>query len=319
VKIYLLLLVPPLVGAVIGFITNVVAIRMLFRPLKEIRVFGIRLPFTPGILPRQRHKLALSIGSMVERELLTPEIVKQRIAREDVREKIRAALAQFTEKILAGPPAALFDNNENLIAEKAALAADRLYPQASSSVLAFLRRPDIHKELESKGRIFLRNVILKMNVFQRLFLSAGQYDLTLEQKMPEIIDELIASADNMLNDESTRKKLIGALTGAVHKAAGAESKNLAALFNISAEDKQKLDEYFFEKLMSAADKQIENVLVTINIKALVADRIDNLEMLRVERIILDVMADQLKWIDIFGAILGFLIGLFQSGFSLLLR
>ena len=50
--------IPPLAGAVIGYVTNAVAIKMLFRPLTEIRVFGIRLPFTPGILPRHRHKLA---------------------------------------------------------------------------------------------------------------------------------------------------------------------------------------------------------------------------------------------------------------------
>jgi len=318
-KTYLLLIVPPLVGAVIGYITNVVAIRMLFRPLNPIRIFGIRLPFTPGILPRQRNRLAQSIGAMVERELLTPEIVKQRLAREDVREKIRAALSQFTDKILNGPPAAFLGGNENFLAEKTALAADRLYPQASSSLIAFLRRPDIHKEIESKGRVFLRNRILNMNVFQQLFLKVGQYDTTLEQKMPEIIDELIVSAENLLNDINTRKKLIDTVTGAVQKAAGAEGRNLASVFNINAEDKQKLDDFIFEKLMSALDRQIENVLTTINVKALVADRIDALDMLRVERIILDVMADQLKWIDVFGAILGFLIGIFQAGFSFFLR
>ncbi|MDR0302848.1 MAG: DUF445 family protein, partial [Treponema sp.] len=51
-------MVPPIAGAIIGFVTNVVAIRMLFRPLKEIRFLGARLPFTPGILPKQRQKLA---------------------------------------------------------------------------------------------------------------------------------------------------------------------------------------------------------------------------------------------------------------------
>jgi uncharacterized membrane protein YheB (UPF0754 family) len=46
----------------------------------------------------------------------------------------------------------------------------------------------------------------------------------------------------------------------------------------------------------------------MNIRAMVAARIDSLDMLRVERIVLDVMADQLKWINFFGAILGALIG-----------
>ena len=44
-----LFVVPPIAGAIIAYITNVIAIKMLFRPLNEIRVFGIRVPFTPGI------------------------------------------------------------------------------------------------------------------------------------------------------------------------------------------------------------------------------------------------------------------------------
>jgi uncharacterized membrane protein YheB (UPF0754 family) len=99
----LLWIIPPLAGAIIGYITNVVAIRMLFRPLKAIRVFGLRLPFTPGILPRQRHQLAESIGRMVERELLTPEIIRERLGRPDVREKLKAQTASYTGSLLAVP------------------------------------------------------------------------------------------------------------------------------------------------------------------------------------------------------------------------
>ena len=51
-KNLLLFCVPPLVGALIGFITNVLAIKMLFRPLRPHYLFGLRIPFTPGILPR---------------------------------------------------------------------------------------------------------------------------------------------------------------------------------------------------------------------------------------------------------------------------
>ena len=64
-------LVPPLLGALIGYLTNKVAIRMLFRPLKEWRVFGIRLPMTPGVIPSKRHQLAENIGEMVGEHLLT--------------------------------------------------------------------------------------------------------------------------------------------------------------------------------------------------------------------------------------------------------
>ena len=48
---------PPLVGAFIGYMTNYVAIRMLFRPLKPWRFLGLRVPMTPGVIPSRRHDL----------------------------------------------------------------------------------------------------------------------------------------------------------------------------------------------------------------------------------------------------------------------
>jgi len=319
VRNILLFFAPPVVGAVIGFITNVVAIKMLFRPLKEIRVFGIRLPFTPGILPKQRSRLAQSIGAMVERELLTAEIVRQRLQREDVRQKIREALSQFTENILQKTPGELLEGRENFLTEKLSSAVEKMYPAFTLAVIDFLRQEDIRRELESRGRIFLRNILFKLNTFQRLFLSAGQYDQKLEEKMPEIIDELVMGAENLLHNERTKSKLTAAAASSMGKIIGGQNANIGSLFDMDEANKKALDNFLFEKMMTAADGQIENILTSINIKALVSDRIDSLDMLRVERIILDVMADQFKWIDIFGAILGFLIGLFQSTLNFFLR
>jgi len=228
-------IIPPIAGAFIGYVTNVIAIRMLFRPLKEIRVFGIRLPFTPGILPRQRKKLAQSIGAMVERELLTAEVLRNRLATVDI---------------------SIF----------------------SETVSQFLRRNDIRKEIESKGRILLRSIFSKLNTFQRLFVSAGQYDQTLEKKMPEIIEDLTVNLENLLKEDQIKKKII-----------------------------------------TAVDGQIENILSSINVKSLVSDRIDSLDMKRVERIILDVMSQQFKWVELFGGVLGFLLGLFQAAFTFFFR
>lgn len=71
---------PVILGAIIGYLTNSVAIRMLFRPIRPIRVFGLRLPFTPGVIPRRRSELAESIGRMVARDLLTDDVFYQRFS-----------------------------------------------------------------------------------------------------------------------------------------------------------------------------------------------------------------------------------------------
>jgi len=76
------LLAPPLVGAFIGYMTNHIAIRMLFRPLKPWRLFGLRLPLTPGVIPSKRHELAVNIGEMVGSHLLTGGDVQRALRQE---------------------------------------------------------------------------------------------------------------------------------------------------------------------------------------------------------------------------------------------
>ena len=68
---FLPLLMIPLAGAIIGYSTNLLAITMLFRPHREIRVFGRRLPFTPGLVPRQQRQLAQKMGENLAENILT--------------------------------------------------------------------------------------------------------------------------------------------------------------------------------------------------------------------------------------------------------
>ncbi len=67
----LVYLAPPALGAFIGYMTNYVAIKMLFRPLKPWKFLGMRVPMTPGVIPSKRHDLACNIGEMVGSHLLT--------------------------------------------------------------------------------------------------------------------------------------------------------------------------------------------------------------------------------------------------------
>jgi len=85
-------LAPPLLGAFIGYVTNYIAIRMLFRPLKPWRVFGIRVPLTPGIIPSKRHELAARMGEMVGSHLLTAEDVGRVLERDSFRRELKGAV-----------------------------------------------------------------------------------------------------------------------------------------------------------------------------------------------------------------------------------
>ena len=54
-----------LMGAVIGYGTNTLAVGMLFRPFKPIYIGKWKLPFTPGLIPKEQARIADSLGSIL--------------------------------------------------------------------------------------------------------------------------------------------------------------------------------------------------------------------------------------------------------------
>lgn len=521
---------PPVVGAVIGYVTNDIAIKMLFRPLVEKRIFGIRLPFTPGILPRQRHQLADNIGRMVARELITEDIIRERIRRNDFRIAIEASVSEYSGRLLSSPirklaleipsfgdkdetehfgssdvarllgglaerfvasPAfaqiidgavsaavaklrektiaelvggdrsalvrsiadrlsgiissavsgseaaeSLADSAarfaESLVAEGKTLGsvlpqdaaesisriADAAYPVLTDALFRYLEQAPVRAELETHGRVFLRDAIQRLNVFQRFFLSAAQYDRTLHEQMPEIVDDLIRHMMAAGKGEKSRSRFVAAvqestgrflslpvaeaaasvgmesaalarkiafglvrilsdhgasdalsrmLTKAVdglvdeplgqiiEKRVGIDTpslvRNLSAslktlassnpgstaaravdaflaergessvsdLLGIAESGKEKMDRFLTDRVVALIDERLSSALSTLDVRTLVSERIDKLDMESVESIVLDILANQLRWINVFGAILGAIIGLTQAALSVFLR
>ncbi|MEH7381554.1 DUF445 family protein [Bacillus sp. JJ1533] len=78
-NVFLMIVFMMVVGAIIGGVTNHLAIKMLFRPYKPIYIGGKRLPFTPGLIPKRREELARQMGRTVVEHLLTPESLKSKL------------------------------------------------------------------------------------------------------------------------------------------------------------------------------------------------------------------------------------------------
>jgi len=68
-----LLIAPPVIGGVIGYFTNDLAIKMLFRPYRPYYFFKRRLPLTPGLIPSNQGRLAQRVADTIMGSLLTPE------------------------------------------------------------------------------------------------------------------------------------------------------------------------------------------------------------------------------------------------------
>ena len=84
----------PAIGGVIGYATNWLAVKMLFRPVKPVNLLGLRLQ---GLMPRRQQDMAQSIGEVVGVHLLRHEDVVEALGRLD----LQAMLSQMLDTGLA--------------------------------------------------------------------------------------------------------------------------------------------------------------------------------------------------------------------------
>ena len=84
--------VPPIAGSIIGYFTNDIAIKMLFRPYKAIYVGKRKLPFTPGLIPSNQERLAQKVSDTIMGSLLTPGELQKLAQRLLATERIQGAI-----------------------------------------------------------------------------------------------------------------------------------------------------------------------------------------------------------------------------------
>ena len=92
------LIAVPVIGAIIGYATNWIAVKMLFRPHHEVRLWGIKLPFTPGVIPKGQGRLARAVGKAVEEQLLTKEVLSRVLLSEETKNKVKAAVCDWIKR-----------------------------------------------------------------------------------------------------------------------------------------------------------------------------------------------------------------------------
>lgn len=97
---YIKYLTPPAVGAFIGYLTNLIAIKMLFRPLKAWKIGGLRVPMTPGVIPSKRAELAVNMGEVVGDHLLTSKEIGKGLQQEVFQNHLYTLIQERVERVL---------------------------------------------------------------------------------------------------------------------------------------------------------------------------------------------------------------------------
>ncbi|MEQ8579957.1 MAG: DUF445 family protein [Balneola sp.] len=85
------------ISGLIGFLTNWLAITMLFRPAKRRPIFG------QGLVPAQKDRIAFRLAAAVSEDLINPDIIKQKIQQSNAISKYRAQATEYIREVIDDP------------------------------------------------------------------------------------------------------------------------------------------------------------------------------------------------------------------------
>lgn len=193
-----LYLSPPIVGAVIGYFTNDIAIQMLFRPYRPIYIGQRRLPFTPGLIPRNQERLAKRVSDTIMGSLLTPEELQNLARRLLQTERVQGAIlwlltlaleqikpdkSQKTTKVLAGILRDLLGESLPRLLKVLARREDFLEAQLNQIFDQVLLEFQLSEDQARKLAEWLLQVVLPPEVMRQIIVDF------LTDRNIQIIDE----------------------------------------------------------------------------------------------------------------------------------
>ncbi|MDF2596516.1 MAG: hypothetical protein K0R69_2857 [Clostridia bacterium] len=292
-------LIGPAVGGIIGYITNGIAIKMLFRPLKPIYLGGMRLPFTPGIIPKEKGRMARSIGRVVGKDLINDEVLTKVLLQENIYRHIDERI----ENILQD-----YEQSQITIRDFCRQTAEeehleRLKEQVSEAIVEKVYTKIVTIDL---GKIAMENLANKIDksVFGAfaLFINDSLIE-NIAAKLAPMINEMVEKEGRALIADLVEKEGEELLDKPLYEIIEKMKDNIDIIKGLI----RKSYTYFVQNHLSRA-------LEVIDLSKVVEERINALDTLELEKVLLEIMSKELNAIIWLGALLGAILGCFMSLF-----
>ena len=279
---------PIALGAIIGYFTNYLAIKMLFRPKRAWHLGKHRVPFTPGIIPKNKDRLARAVGQAVGEKLLTRSDIKEQL----LHGAVRRAFVDTAVNELQGAQMSLHALAQDAIGEtsyqtvKTALV-DYICDRVKDGFLKL----DLEQLLCNGSR-----TLLQKGNFLSLFLNEN----TMQTFAPPIAQAMRDYVDQ--NGESLLKPVI---MQEVEQIGAQSTKDLTSHFRLNEAFVHDMLDHIYEHVVR---EKADTVLENFDIALLVEQRILQMDTDQIEELVMSVMERELKAVISLGALLGALIG-----------
>ncbi|EJT6502499.1 DUF445 family protein [Clostridium perfringens] len=230
-KIYI---IGALIGAVIGYITNWLAIKMLFRPREAKYIFGMKLPFTPGLIPKEKSRIANKVGETVGTHLLNSDSLSKALKDDKIKSKFNEVAKEKINQVI-NSNSTLEESLKNTLGENYYALKGNMINNIAKTILESIQE----EEFKNKVKFYIVDSIkerlnknpekiidfINSNKFREVIINTleeektrdiigkallkevktlGKEDLTIEEVIPEnikpYIEEYVKSQKDTLVD-----------------------------------------------------------------------------------------------------------------------
>lgn len=291
-------LIGPAVGAAIGYFTNYVAIRMLFRPHEAKYFLGFHIPFTPGIIPKEKMRLASSIGKAVSENLMNREVLEKSLLSDEMLAKIGDAIDEFVSSQ---------SKNDETIEQFAGhyLTADDIAAMRQDVTSGIVKMITCKLQDSSLGgNIAHMATEHAMNKTRNSLAGRLGADMLL-QTLVQPIEKIMAKHINEILQSNSRQMVEHIVIEESDHLMGLTMKELTEGHK---EQVEQIKGGILNAYRVIITEHLPRILQDIDISAIIEQRINEMDMDEAEAIILDVMKKELRAIVWLGALLGCIMG-----------
>lgn len=279
-----------IISGLIGYLTNYIAVKMLFRPRKAVYIGKNRLPFTPGIIPRNQPRLAKALGNAVGEQLFTSNDLTEQLTSDSTAQAVGNAAAEaiFSDKTLK--EAAVSISSESL-----SDVEQQIEELICDTAARHLHGADISGIIIEEGSQALKEktegTMLAMFVTDDLIQSFAQ---PIAEKIDQYIDT--KGYDFIRSAVSQELSKLGELSAAdILEALNVSRASVA----VAAADIYK----------SFAAEKLSDIVKSLDIPSAVEKRVNEMDVAQVEELVMSVMKNELNAVIDLGALIGVIIGL----------
>lgn len=282
--------IPPLVGAVIGYCTNLIAVKMLFLPHEPKYLFGKQLPFTPGAIPKGKARLAKSAGMIVQDQLFTREDISSKLLTEEVEKPL-------IDKVMSVLGEDIKDTGSIMIggSDKYERLETNLVELLSSKISEAIKGMDLSETVKDEGTRLIRE-----QVTESAILSIMISDRMIEKIMNKVRDAM----DDFIDGKGKEM---------VHEITASRIHDLGERTPLHVLGQAGYDEDFVREKITTAYREsvvnaVNSALKRIDVASVVEDKINSMAVEDLEKNVLQVMKTELDMIVNLGALIGLIIG-----------